>query len=294
MNLAVTTSNTYSLIDSGNGRRLEKFGNNTIVRPDSTCIWHPQEPQAEWLSANAVYNKKEGIKAAWLGKQALKTPWQCVFPLPGGPSGKGCRIVMSLRLGGSKNVGIFPEQQSNWDWIAQTLRRGPQAKVLNLFGYTGGATLAAAAQGAEVCHVDASKTAVTWARENQMLSGLEKAHIRWIEDDCLSFMKREIKRGVRYDAIIMDPPAFGRDHKGNPFSFEDQIHPLLKAARDLLSDKPRFFLINGYAMGYPADVLGNLVRQYFPKQEVECGELQIMQEDKSRVISCSIYARVTW
>ena len=296
MNLAVTFSQSYSLIDSGKGKRLERFGNNTIVRPDSTCLWHPQEAVETWKSVNAVFDKKDGSKIYWNVKNELKEPWQYTFNLPGMSREKNNKITCSLHLGSSKNVGIFPEQLSNWLWINDIFLKSNyrKPKILNVFGYTGVASLVAALHGAEVCHVDASQAAVTWAKKNQALSGLEQAPIRWIVDDALTFLKREIRRGAKYDGIIMDPPAFGRDQKGKPFSFETQIHPLLNAAKQLLNNKPLFFILNGYANGYPADVVGNLVKEHFPHEDVTSGELQIMQEDKSRVISCSIYARVTW
>jgi 23S rRNA (cytosine1962-C5)-methyltransferase len=293
MNLAITFSPAYSLIDSGKGKRLERFGENYIVRPDSTCIWNTQESAETWKSAAAVYVKKDGTKVHWALKGTMKEPWHFVVSLPNISKEKNYKITCELRLPSSKNVGIFPEQMSNWFWMSEVLRKSTnrRPKVLNLFGYTGAATLVAALHGADVCHVDASQTSVSWAKKNQLLSGLEKAPIRWIVDDCLAFMKREIRRGVKYDGIIMDPPAYGRDPKGNPFSFETQIQPLLKAAKALLSEKPLFFVLNGYAIGYPADVIGNLVRENFPNEDVECGELQIMQEDNSRIVSCSIYAR---
>ncbi|NDD54544.1 SAM-dependent methyltransferase [bacterium] len=292
MNLAITTSPIYSLIDSGNGKRLEKIGGNTIVRPDSTCIWRPQESADTWRSAHAVFENKADGKGAWVTKQALHEPWLFNIVLPGTGREKGPKITCSLRLSHAKNIGIFPEQLSNWVWMSEILRkRESKQNVLNLFGYTGAASLVAAAQGAQVCHVDASQAAVTWARQNQAHSGLEQAPIRWIVDDCLAFMKREVKRGAQYNGIIMDPPAFGRDPKGKVFTFEGQIHALLSTAKELLSKKDGFLVLNGYAMGYPAEVVGNLLREHFPKDDIECGELQILHEDQQRLLSCSIYAR---
>jgi len=293
MNLMTKTSKIYSLLDSGEGQRLEKFGNNILLRPDNICLWHSSgliKSEKIKLLAQAVYFKQ------WELNSNLINPWHFEFEI----NRLNLQIKLALRLGPSKNIGVFPEQQANWVWIAEKLKNKPKAKILNLFGYTGGASLIAAASGAEVCHVDASKAVITWARENQNLSGLSHAPIRWIEDDCLSFMRREIKRGVKYDAIIMDPPAFGRDPKGNTFSFQEQIHDLLKAARNLLSDEPIFLLVNGYAMGYPAEVLGNLVREYF-SEKMTCGELQIEQEIKQEnlihknsayVLSCGVYVHV--
>lgn len=281
-NLITKSSDAYSLLDSGNGVRLERFGQNILIRPDNTCIWHPALPKKIWESAQGNYQKKENNKFSWETPKNFKTPWEVNFS----------EIILSLRLGPSKNIGVFPEQQGNWAWMAEKLKLNAGAKVLNLFGYTGGASLISAKYQAEVCHVDASKAVITWARDNQKLSFLEQAKIRWIEEDCLTFMTREIKRKNIYDAIIMDPPAFGRDPKGNHFNFEDQIHELLQAAKNLLSQKPVFLLLNGYAMGYPSEVLGNLLREYFPHQKIQCGELQIEHEDQKRILSCGVYGRV--
>ncbi len=293
MNLATTSSQAYSLIDSGHGRRLEKFGANILIRPDNTCIWHPQESKDVWLSAHATYEKMPGgEKLGWKVKHELKTPWQYPISLPTIGQEKGRKVLCELRMSGSKNIGIYPEQLANWQWLTGVIKRShKQPKILNLFGYTGAATLVAAACGAEVVHVDASQSAVTWARSNHMLSELDGTQVRWIVDDCLSFMKREIKRGAVYDGIIMDPPAFGRDPKGNVFVFEKQIHPLLEAARELLGRNPGFMLLNSYALSFSPTVVSNLMQEYFHKQEIEAGELQIMHEDNKRALACSVYAR---
>ena len=288
MNLITQSSSSYSLLDSGDERRLERFGNNIVIRSDNTCLWTPEKASNRWALANATYNRKSNGKFVWDIAKELVMPWQSDFLI------NNKNIAMSLRLGPSKNIGVFPEQQANWTWIAEQVSQRPNLKLLNLFGYTGGASLVAASLGAEVCHVDASKAVITWAKNNQILSGLEASPIRWIEDDCVGFMKREIKRGMKYDAIIMDPPAFGRDPKGKSFLFEDQIHELIKSARDLLSDQPKFLLLNSYAMSYPPKVMGNLLREYFPKQEIHYGNLQIEQEKSARILSCAVYGRVNF
>lgn len=289
MNLITLPSSHYVLLDSGSQLRLEKFGNQLLIKPENTAIWHPVLPSSSWHQAQASYIKKQEGKLEWKTQPNFKTPWIVDFEL----------IQLSLRLGPSKNIGVFPEQQANWAWIFKTLKNHKQQqkpKVLNLFGYTGGATLVAAKAGAEVCHVDASKAVITWARDNQKINQLDTAPIRWIEEDCLTFMKREIKRGNYYDAIIMDPPAFGRDPKGKNFAFEDQIHELLQSAKLLLSQQPLFLLLNGYAMGYPAEVMGNLLKQYFsgPNSSIQSGELQIQHQDQNRILSCGVYGRVVF
>ena len=202
------------------------------------------------------------------------------------------RIKMQLRATISKNLGIFPEQSAHWLWFSKLIASAKkQPNVLNLFAYTGAATLCAAAAGAKVCHVDAAQSAVTWANKNQELSGLQEAPIRWIVDDCTKFVMREVKRGVKYDGIIMDPPAFGRDQKGKVFEFEKQVCNLLELCKQLLSSEPLFFIFNGYSMGYSATVLKNLMHDYFKVQKIEFGELQIAEIGQERNLPCSLYAR---
>ncbi len=273
----------YELLDSGHRNRLERFQNRILLRPDNLCLWHPKAEASLWEKADALYQKDAQGNFYWKTRQKLD-PWPVHFEV-GEKS-----LVFLLRLGPSKNIGVFPEQVSNWEWIQAHLK--PGSKVLNLFAYTGGASLISAHCGAEVTHVDASKAAISWAKENQQLNYLDPRSIRWIEEDCLSFMQREIKRKNSYDAIILDPPAFGRDPKGRQFSFETHIHALLKAAQELLSSKAQFLLINTYTSGYPPSLLHNLLLEYFPNQSLDCGELQIKHADQMRDLSCGIYGRV--
>ena len=287
-------SMSYCLIDSGNGYRLEKVGNNVLARPDSTCVWNRQYDDRVWDLVHAVFQKKSNGRNSWAMKNELKEPWLFHYTLPKGDH-LVKKITCQLRMSpGSKNVGIFPEQVWHWDYISNILSNStPGAKVLNLFGYTGAGTLVAAASGAEVCHVDSSKSSVEWAKENQHLSKLDDAPIRWIVDDCLTFLKREIKRGNKYDGIILDPPAFGHDPRGKKFTFEEQIHPLLEACSQLLSKKQLFMIVNAYAMNYAPSVTANLLNQYFKQDVIQYGTLDLETESGLYTVSCNAFARFT-
>lgn len=278
----------YDLLDSGDGYRLERFGANVIARPDSNCVWKQLEP-LQWEQVNAHFKKQSEGKMTWQ-KDMFKEEW--FFRVP--PFSKNGRssIVCSLRLAPSvKNIGVFPESVAHWPFIAQRLVGRRKANILNLFGYTGLTTLFMANLGTQVCHVDASKPTVEWAKRNQELSKLQNAAIRWIVDDCTKFVHREVKRGMKYDAIIMDPPAFGRDAKGNVFEFEKRIADLLELCKKLLSDRTAFFIFNGYSMGYSSTVLANLLHDYFPEKSIEHGELHLKEASELRTLPCSLFAR---
>lgn len=279
----LTPQNDYVLRDSGNGMKLERFGNYTLARPDPTALWDQTLPAALWDGADAIFLKDKLSRGnRWKNKFVDEKAWTVSID----------DITLKLKLTPFKHTGLFPEQMLNWRWFGPLLESATkQPKVLNLFGYTGGATLYAASKGAQVTHVDASKPSVTWARENQAASKLENAPIRWIVDDALKFVSREARRGVRYDAIIMDPPSFGRDPKGKVFIFEKDVPKLLDAVAKILSPEPLFFLINSYAMGYSPTVLKNLLARILPFEKIQCGELQIREEYTQRTLPCSIYAR---
>ncbi|MRR10236.1 class I SAM-dependent rRNA methyltransferase [bacterium] len=273
----------YRLLDSGRGLKLESWSGYVVSRPDPNAVWEPRRPEPEWRRAQAVFQKTahQGAKN-WIVRTPPPRDWGFGF--------RGLRC--ELQLTPFKHTGIFPEQAANWDWFARLIKDSQdQPSVLNLFGYTGAATLAAAAAGAKVCHVDASRPALTWANRNQQLSGLAGAPVRWILDDCLKFVKREQARGARYDAVIMDPPAFGRDPRGKVFKFEEDVPRLLRSCRDILADRPLFFLVNGYAMGYSATVLRNMLSEILPIDWVECGELQLREDGGGRCLPCSVFAR---
>lgn len=286
MKLFTPTFPDYELLDSGNGKRLERFGNNVVLRPESTALWSLKEPRAGNKAAAICGIDAEG-RFEWERKKNFDNEWRIGYE----DKNMTVPVQLELRYSKSKNIGVFPEQASNWGWIASQVRKQYPRKcsVLNLFAYTGASTLVAAAAGAEVCHVDASQAAVTWARQNQALSKLHDAPIRWIVDDSLGFMRREINRGKQYDAIIMDPPAFGRDPKGKVFKFEEQIHDLLALAVQLSPD-PQFFILNGYSLNLPATALANMLQDYYPKATIECGELAVTSKG-GRVLPCGIVAR---
>lgn len=284
--LTANFDNQYQLLDSGNGYKLEKFGNNILARPDTNCVWQRHKHECEWNKACAIF------KSSWEFKNSFKEAWTISYNKLKDEGICSSQIKMHLRATISKNIGIFPEQSSNWLWFSKLIAQAKkQPNILNLFAYTGGATLCAAAAGAKVCHVDASKSVVNWANQNQELSGLKNAPIRWIVDDCAKFVSREVKRGVKYDAIIMDPPAFGRDQKGNIFEFEKQVCQLLELCRQVLSPDPLFFIFNGYSMGYSATVLKNLLHDFFKNKSIEFGELQLEEKDSGRYLPCSLFAR---
>ena len=235
----------YEVIDCSNGEKLERWGDYLLIRPDPQVIWDTPRRHPGWKHPNGHYHRSARGGGQWE-----------FFDLPQQWSIGYRDLTFHLKPFSSKHTGLFPEQAANWDWFGDKIRSaGRPVKVLNLFAYTGGATLAAAKAGASVTHIDASKGMVTWARENAKASGLENAPIRWIVDDCVKFVEREIRRGSRYDAIIMDPPSYGRGPKGEIWKIEDAIHPLIRLCAGLLSDRPLFFLINSYTTGLAPSVL---------------------------------------
>ncbi len=280
---------TYQLLDSGNGQRLEQFGNRRIIRPDTTCLWRPRNT-THWNSVDLRCVKtQQGGSFAWQEQRAGAQAWTYTYHHP-----KLQKLDFALRSSEhSKNIGIFPEQAAHWDWLTTKLVGATQApSILNLFAYTGGATLVAAAAGAQVCHVDASKSTVAWARENAVANGLADAPIRWIVEDCVTFIEREIKRGKKYDGIIMDPPAFGRDPRGKPFSFEDSFHQLMAGAQALLAPEG-FLLLNVYSVPLYATHIANVVGDYFPHHTLEAGELHLVAKD-GRTVPCNLFVRATY
>lgn len=239
----------YEVIDCSKGEKLERWGKYILVRPDPQVIWDTPKSEKRWGQKNAHYHRSSKGGGEWEFFD-LPEQWQIHYG----------SFTFHLKPFHFKHTGLFPEQAVNWEWIAKKIQsaRHP-VKVLNLFAYTGGATLAAAAANASVTHVDASKGMVTWARENAISSGLGQAPIRWIVDDCVKFVEREIRRGNRYDAIIMDPPSYGRGPKGEIWKIETAIHPLIKLCARLLTDHPLFFLINSYTTGLQPAVLSYML-----------------------------------
>jgi len=266
----------YELIDSGEGEKLERFGQYIMARPDPRAIWNKKDLSL-WKTADAVFADEK-----WTFRNQPPEIWPVSYR----------KIKFMLKPTDFKHVGIFPEQAVNWDWITEQITRNKsqETKILNLFAYTGGATMAAALAGAQVTHVDASRPAMMWASENSTLSGISKDRIRWIQDDVMKFVQREIRRGAKYDGIIMDPPRFGRGVAGEIWKLEEHLPKLVWAVRQILSDTPLFWLINGYTADLSRLAIGNLLEDAM-KQEVESGELGLKQSAGGRILPAGIWAR---
>ena len=250
----------YEVLDTGDGEKLERWKNIVLRRPDPQAIWPKQEP-ALWEKADAWYHRSSRGGGEW-EFFSLPDEWAIHYTLPFQKAVTDSDpLTFHLKPFSFKHTGLFPEQAANWDWFSELIKNSPKKdiKVLNLFAYTGGATCAAAKAGAAVTHVDASKGMVTWAKENAASSGLADAPIRWIVDDCVKFVEREIRRGNKYDAIIMDPPSYGRGPKGEIWKIEEKIHPFIKLCSQLLCDKPLFFLVNSYTTGLAPAVLTYMI-----------------------------------
>ena len=239
----------YEVIDTSNGEKLERWGKYILLRPDPQVLWDTPKKNPAWKRLNAHYHRSKKGGGEWE-----------FFDLPEQWSIHYKNLTFHLKPFSFKHTGLFPEQAANWDWFSDLIQKANRPiKVLNLFAYTGGATCAAAKAGASVTHVDASKGMVTWAKENAQASGLADAPIRWIVDDCVKFVEREIRRGNHYDAIIMDPPSYGRGPKGEIWKIEEKIHPFIALCEQLLSDDPLFFLVNSYTTGLAPAVLTYLI-----------------------------------
>lgn len=263
-------SDTYFLIDSGNEQKLEQFGPYKLIRPAAQAIWKPQLPQAEWDSADGVFSR-EG-KSQWLKK--VKGEWQIEI--------SNVRLKLSVTDFG--HLGVFPEHQEIWNWATDRIVKGD--KVLNLFAYSGGATLACAKAGAEVCHVDASKGTVDWARENAKLNQLQDAPIRWIVDDVIKFLKREVRRGKQYEGVILDPPSFGRGSQGQVFKIERDLPMLLELCAKF---NPRFIALSCHTGGFTPLILKRMLQDQFKGGTLEEGEMLLKGRDS--YLPTGTYAR---
>ncbi len=240
----------YALIDCANGEKLEKWGDFTLVRPDPQIIWPQKQHKEEWEKCDAHYHRSKSGGGSWEYKKHIPEAWQIKYK----------NLTFNVKPMGFKHTGIFPEQAVNWDFTAEKIRSANRSiKVLNLFAYTGGATVAAAKAGASVVHVDAAKGMVLWAKENAASSGLANAPIRYIVDDVIKFVCREIRRGNKYDAIIMDPPTYGRGPNGEVWKFEDELYPLVEKCMSLLSDNPLFMIVNSYTSNVSSTVVKNVL-----------------------------------
>lgn len=235
----------FEVIDTSDGEKLERWGNVLLVRPDPQIIWQTSKCK-DWKNADASYTRSKTGGGNWDNEKITQKEWAIAYK----------NLKFHIRPTNFKHTGLFPEQAVNWDFVSDKIKNADRPiKVLNLFAYTGGATLASAAAGAQVCHVDASKGMVTWAKENATLSGLQEKPIRWIVDDCKKFVMREIARGNRYDVLIMDPPSYGRGPNGEVWKLEDLIYPLVELCSGVMSENPLCFLINSYTTGLSASVM---------------------------------------
>ena len=273
----------YEVLDTSAGEKLERWGKYILVRPDPQVIWNTPKDDPLWRKYDARYARSSTGGGHWSAHH-LPEHW-CIHYR---------ELTFQVKPMNFKHTGVFPEQAANWDWFSEKIRNaGRPVKVLNLFAYTGGATLAAAAAGAAVTHVDASKGMVAWAKENAKSSGLEDAPIRWLVDDCQKFVEREIRRGNHYDAIIMDPPSYGRGPKGEIWKIEESIHPFIRLCTQLLSDDPLFFLVNSYTTGLAPAVLTYMIslelKQY--KGHVEAQEIGLPVKSTGLVLPCGASGR---
>lgn len=273
----------YEILDTSGGEKLERWDKYLLVRPDPQVIWKTEKKHPGWKKKNGHYHRSSKGGGEWE-----------FFHLPEQWSVHYRELTFQLKPFNFKHTGLFPEQAVNWDWCAQKIKQaGRPVKVLNLFAYTGGATLAAAAAGAQVTHVDASKGMVNWAKENAASSGLSDRPIRWLVDDCVKFVEREIRRGNHYDAIIMDPPSYGRGPKGEIWKIEESIFPFVQLCEKLLSDDPIFFLINSYTTGLAPAVLtymlSTVLREY--DGTVESQEIGIPVTSSGLVLPCGASGR---
>ncbi len=271
----------YRLVDSGDGEKLEYWGDWLLARPDPQAIWPKSAPE-KWAAAHGWYHRSGEGGGHWEWRAALPHEWEIHWR----------DLAFLVRPTDFKHTGLFPEQAVNWDWMQDAIRRaGRPVSILNLFAYTGAATVACIAAGAEVCHVDAAKGMVRWAERNLEINGLRQQPLRLIVDDVTAFVRREARRGRRYDAIIMDPPSYGRGSQGETWKIGRDLPELLVACRAVLSANPLFVQINGYTAGYPATVYANLLQSIIGGAgRSECGEIGLASES-GLVLPCGIYAR---
>ena len=284
----------YEILDMANGEKLERWNNIYLVRPDPQMIWNDEQFPEKWKIANARYNRSSTGGGHWDYKKKLPDSWQIKYK----------NLTFNIKPMGFKHTGIFPEQAVNWDWMMDKIQNEIKSskreiKVLNLFAYTGGATVACLSAGASVCHVDSSKGMVSWAKENVVSSGLQDRPVRYIVDDVVKFVQREIRRGNKYDAIVMDPPSYGRGANGEVWKFEENLPMLIELCMQVLSDNPLFFLINSYTTGTSSMVLENLLKmdmrkKYGKKAQngmFENGEVGLPMTNSDFILPCGIYSK---
>ena len=274
----------YEILDMADGEKLERWGKVVLVRPDPQIIWKERTFQNKWKNINARYNRSKTGGGSWEYTSNLPKVWQIEYK----------NLVFNIKPMGFKHTGLFPEQAVNWEWMIDKIKSEKrEIKVLNLFAYTGGATVACLSSGASVCHVDSSKGMTSWAKENVISSGLEKANVRYIVDDVFKFVNREIRRGNKYDAIIMDPPSYGRGANGEVWRFEENIDELIKLCSKVLSDNPLFFLVNSYTTGISSTVIENILKMNLGLKngKYSCGEIGLPMSNSDLVLPCGIFAK---
>ena len=277
----------YELLDASKKERLERWGDIILIRPDPQIIWNTPKINKNWQNPNAIYHRSSSGGGKWEVKNIPKNIWNISYG----------NLKFNIKMMNFKHTGIFPEQAVNWDLFRKIiLKRSQKTNVLNLFAYTGGATLACAEAGAEVCHVDAAKGMVSWARENAKLSNLDNKPIRWIVDDCEKFVLREIKRGRKYDCIIMDPPSYGRGPTGQVWKIEEDLYGLVEMTLKLLSDDPCFVLMSSYSTGLSPSVMGYVLASCNPRgrAEIHCEELGLPVSSTGYSLPCGASARMVW
>ncbi len=273
----------YEILDMADGRKLERWGKYILDRPDPQIVWKEKSFDKKWNKVDAKYIRSNKGGGHWENISDIPQSWQVKYK----------NLTFNIKQMGFKHTGLFPEQAVNWDYMINKIKlSNRKIKVLNLFAYTGGATLACLYAGADVVHVDSSKGMVSWAKENIISSNLEDKYVRLIVDDCIKFVKREIRRGNKYDAIVMDPPSYGRGANGEVWNIEENLFPLIKLCEEVLSDNPLFFLINSYTTGMSSKVLENILNITVNKKckgKVSSGEVGLPMTDSNLVLPCGIY-----
>lgn len=283
--LVVNNFNDYKILDMANGEKVESWNGIILTRPDPQILWNEKQNKQIWSKSDAIYHRSNSGGGHWEIKNNIPERWTVNYK----------DLVFNIKLMGFKHTGLFPEQAINWDYMIDKIKKSKRKiKVLNLFAYTGGATVACAYAGADVVHVDSSKGIVSWAKENIISSGLEDKYVRFIVDDVVKFVEREIRRGNKYDAIIMDPPSFGRGKNGEVWNIEESLFKLVKLCEQVLSDNPLFFIINSYTTGMSKTVLENILSLTINKKyegKISSEEIGLPMENSNLILPCGIYGR---
>lgn len=276
--------NEYELLDMANGEKLERWGNYILIRPDPQIVWPNKTNEALWSKAHARYIRSSTGGGHWEKLKKMEDSWSIKYR----------DLTFNLKPMGFKHTGLFPEQSVNWDYmidkISKETKKGREIKVLNLFAYTGGATIACAYAGAQVCHVDSSQGMTNWAKENLVSSGLKDRPVRFLVDDVIKFVKREIRRGNKYDCIIMDPPSYGRGKNGEVWSIEKNIYELIELCSQILSDKPLFIVVNTYTGGLSGTIISNVLRHAINRKNLNISfdEIGLKQKNSNEFLPCGI------